>query len=456
MTSPIGSKWKSSEVAGSPAAVRPDNPCLAYLPKPISYDDAMDALTFEPFRQADGFLSSDAVANFATNEQARLLRAIILAIHYSVRERNPADFDFQKTLRSAAELVADTEDEHGHTVDVRHVTVKTDGPRGMFVSIPAEMGAETLIKLLRSAIGDKSTFFNVDTPFGRPLLVNHVQSVVFPFPPSGNANDFIDTALSVLDDIVGTSYADETTGPLRRTPGEVALALASLVIQHNIGAIFVPYITVNALSSSAALILLGALGLCSRLCGVAIVCLGSPGAAARIVELGGDLGPLYCKGEFFIAPLQPQELQWELLCEHLWANYFAKWFGPTYPSWFFTEVWSHTEGFTGVATKLARYVYELDEVTADALTKEMLASYATTALLMESAPLKAVKHVRLGRKTTRIGARRYGDWLPVPVAMATIPGADESYLDDQLMTLIGDGSWAREEFTSQQSEASQQ
>ncbi|WP_250481717.1 hypothetical protein [Caballeronia sp. NCTM5] len=456
MTPRIDQNWRDTEVADPQASAARRNPCMDYVPKPIGYDDSMDALTFEPCRQPDGFMSSDAVANFATSEQARLLQAIIKAIHYSTRERNPCDFEFQKVLLSAAQLVADTEDEHGHTVDVKHVSVKTAGSRGHFVSIPEEMGTETLIKLLQAAVGDASVFFNVDTPHGRPLLVNKVQSAVFPFPPSGNGNDFIDTALSVLDDTIGTSYAEETTGPLRRTPREVALALASIAIQHNIGVVFVPYITVNALTSSAAHVLLGALGLCSRLCGLPIVCVGSPGAAAKVVELGGNLAPLYSKGEFHITPLQPGEYQWELMCEHLWANYFARWFGPAqHPDWFFVEMWTHTEGFTGVATKLARYVYELDEVEEPTLTKEILTTYASKALLMEKAPLKAVKHVRLGRPTTRIGARRYGDWLPTSVEIASIPGADESYLDDQMMALIGDGSWQRQEFTSQQSQANQ-
>jgi hypothetical protein len=419
----------------------PNNPCLDYLPVWSGFDDAMDRLTVEPMRLGNGRMESDAVANFPTSVQAHLTRAIAEAMFFSTLERNPADFEYQRLMFNASAVLAETEDCHGHAISTKAISVRNDGARGIFVFMPAEMGQDTLVKAIEDYVGTESKWFYVNTPHRGPIEVNKVKSLTVRFPPNGSPKRFVKTLLHAIDSAAQTGYANETTGPFHRLPDECAFAMCVLCIQHNIGVILVPDITAKALEQTGASVLLGELSQFAKLSGVPLVCIGSTGAASRLVELGATAASLYSKGGVSIAALELDEAQWGLWTEYLWDNYLRFVFNHVMPDWLHKELWKHSCGHTEVATKLVRHIYERRELNAgEELTPELLSSFAEQALKLERAPLRAVAHVRANRPTARDGALRYADWIPLDTSIMAIPAVNESYSGSLLLPLIGEAS----------------
>jgi hypothetical protein len=401
----------------------------------------MDQLTVVPERLSDGRLQSDGTANFATEEQARLVLAIADGIYHSTLERNPADFEYQRLLMAASMLLSEVEDVHGHSIPALPIAVPNAGGRGIFVSIPAGMGQHTLVTAIERFVGTGAVSFDVETPRGMPIRVNKVKSLTVPFPPNGRPRRFISTVLRKLDDAVGTGFAAEISGPFHRGPEECALALAAMGIQQNLGILIVPFITAKAMAQAETALLLAELSQFTVLTGIVVLCIGSPGAASALIEHGEAVAPLFSKGGFSITSFNADDPQWGLWSEYLWDTYFSRAYGPEMPDWFAEKLRYHTHGHTDVATKLARHVHQaLETLSTAPLTPEHLAGFASKALVLEAKPLAALRHVAERGPTSRDGVRRFSDWLPLDVSLLALPTVDQSYDGTIMLPLMGEVS----------------
>ncbi|MFM0137854.1 hypothetical protein [Caballeronia grimmiae] len=423
-----------------PAGAR-SNPCLDYVQKWTDYADMLDRLTIVPERLRDGMLQSDATANFATEEQARLVQVVLSAIYYSTLERNPADFAFQNLLLAASNVLADTEDAHGRRIPTLPVSVPNAGARGFFVSIPAEMGQHTLVRAIEDIVGKGVAAFQVTTPSGMPIRVNRLKSLTVPFPSNASPKRFVNTLLHELDDAIGTGYANDATGPFHRNSSDCAIALSAMGIQQNLGLLIVPFITAGAMAQSASGVLLGELSQFATLTGIPVLCLGSPGAAAALHEHGSSAAALYSMGGTSIPAFRVDEPQWRLWAEYLWDTYFEPVFTHGIPDWFTENLWSHTLGHTDAATKLSRYVFSLrTTIPAGPLSQELLSELAEKALVLLRAPLNALRLTRQTSRASRAGVRRFADWLPLDVSILAIPSVTESYGDTLSLPLVGEAT----------------
>lgn len=416
------------------------NPSLDYVPEWEGFAATMDRLTVTPERLPDGRMESDGTANYATEEQARLILAITDAMRHSTLERNPADFEYQRLLMAASRLLADVDDAHGHSNDAWPLAVPNAGARGIFVSIPAGMGQHTLVNAIERYVGTDAPTFRVATRRGA-ATVNKVKSLTVPFPADGRPKTFVAKLLRKLDAAIGTGFAAENSGPFHRYPRECALALAAVGIQQNLGILIVPFITSKAVSQPEAGMLLAELSQFALLTGILVLCIGSPGAASALIEHGEAVAPLFSKGGFSITSLQRTAPQWGLWCVYLWDNYFSYVYGVERPSWFEGRLWDNTCGLTDYVTKLARYVYQKHEQPSSTpLTPELLDELAGQALVLEAKPLAALRHVANRGPTSRDGARRYADWLPLEVSLLAIPTVDQSYDSTVVLPLMGEVS----------------
>jgi len=236
------------------------NPALDYTPTWRGYDDAMDRLTYDPERLANGWMESDGTANFATEAQARLIQVLVTNVVQSRLERNPADFAYQARLYDSASFIADSEDAHGRSIQSLAIDVPTAGARGLFVSIPADMGEHSLVNSVERFIGTSSHRFYVDAQAGGRFDVSLVKSLTVPFPETGSPRSFVDTMLKKMDSVVNGGYSTHKTGPFHRDRDDLANAMSGLAIQHNLGALLVPNLTAKAVTQSAAWVLLGPVG----------------------------------------------------------------------------------------------------------------------------------------------------------------------------------------------------
>ncbi|KAF1038622.1 MAG: hypothetical protein GAK33_01958 [Burkholderia lata] len=414
-----------------PCGTGKHNPALDYTPTWRGYDDAMDRLTYDPERLANGWMESDGTANFATEAQARLIQVLVTNIVQSRLERNPADFAFQARLYDSASFIADSEDAHGRSIQSLAIDVPTAGARGLFVSIPADMGEHSLVNSVERFIGTSSHRFYVDAQAGGRFDVSLVKSLTVPFPETGSPRSFVDTMLKKMDSVVNGGYSTHKTGPFHRDRDDLANAMSGLAIQHNLGALLVPNLTVKAVTQSAAWVLLGALARFTDLSGIPIVCFGTTGAAVELYQYGKSLNSLRNKGGVSITAFRPEEAQWSLWAEYLWDNYFVFSFRHPMPEWFPNSLWHHTLGHTELATKLAAYAHGRREIEDCAvLDTELLKSYADVALELDIAPLTALRLIHSGKFTMRRGVpvRRYADWLPLDSALMTAPTIDETPL----------------------------
>ncbi|KVP54752.1 hypothetical protein WJ90_06065 [Burkholderia ubonensis] len=403
------------------------NPTLDYTPVWRGYDDAMEQLTFDPARTKSGLMESDGTANFATDAQARLVQALVTNITHSRLERNPADPLFQARLYDAASFIADSEDAHGRRTDSKVVDVPTSGARGLWVSIPADMGEQALVGAVQRVIGTSAHRFYVDAQAGGRFDVSIVRSLTVPFPETGSPRSFIDTLLKKMDFVVNDGSSTHRTGPFHRNWDDVANAMSSLAIQHNLGALLVPNLTAKAVRGSAAGVLLSALARFTELSGIPVVCFGTPGATAEIYTHGKALNSLRNKGAVSITAFRLDEAQWFMWAEYLWDNYFAFSFRHPMPDWFPAELWRLTSGLTELATKLSVYVYSLREIEPEEeLTQQLLSSYADVALQLDIRPLTALGLTQGGEFSTlgQGSARLYADWIPLESALTMALSVD--------------------------------
>ncbi|MFM0048305.1 hypothetical protein [Caballeronia grimmiae] len=423
------------------AMIAPNNPCLDYLPRWEGYKATIERMTIAPDRRPDGLMPTDAFANFPTQGQAQLARALSQAIGQSALERNPADFGYQQLLLRASMHLADTADVHGHSVPTLPISVRTAGPRGMFVSIPCAMGQHSFVTALENLVGTGSVTFDVDTPVGQPIRVNKLKSLTVEFPANGSPRRFIKTMLKKLDSAVMTGFSDEVKGAFHRSPEDCALSLAALGIQQNLGALLVTGITAKAMAQPGAPLVLMELGQFLVHTGIPVVCVGTPGVAMSLVELGASVSSLYSHGAYVITPFNAEDPHWGLYSEYTWQNYFEDVYGAKEPVWFGQQMLEHCAGHTELLVKVGRYVRDFHQKPSDAaLTPEALTCFANTALVMESKPLALLHMVRNKVPFSRGTAMRFADWLPLEAAMKLISLTDEPRYSPLLLPLIGEAS----------------
>ncbi|WP_322104844.1 hypothetical protein [Paraburkholderia sp. J41] len=417
------------------------NPCLNYVPQWDDHDSVADRMTIAPERGADGRIDSDASALFPTEALTELVKALAEAIFQSTQERNPADFAFQQLLMRASVHLADTADSHGHNIPALPISVRTAGPRGMFVSIPSAMGMHSFVAAVEDFVGTGSASFDVDTPTGQPIRVNRLKSLTVEFPPNGSPRRFVKTLLRKLDGVVITGFADEVRGAFHRNPEDCAHSLAALGIQQNLGVLLITGITAKAMAQSGAPLVLMELGQFATLTGIPVVCVGTPGAAASLVELGVSAASLYSHGACIIEPFGKEDPHWELYSEYTWQNYFADAFGAARPDWFVREMFTHCAGHTDLLFKLGRHVRDMDKGQwGNALTPEALNGFARKALVMECKALALVAMVKQKAKVSRVTAMRFADWLPIDSAMMLIAPNDEPMVSALLLPVMGEAS----------------
>jgi hypothetical protein len=279
------------------------------------------------------------------------------------------------------------------------------------------------------------------TPQGLPTLVYRVPCLTVPFPANASLRRFTKTLLREADLAVGTGYSRAGIGPFHRDPEEFGFALNALGIQFNLGLLIVSNIYSRDAAHCSAPVLFQALSQFTASTGIPVLCIGTPGAAAALVEHGAVMGPLCKKGSFEIAPLGPEEAQWELWVEYIWDSRFRATYPHDMPAWFKDAIWRRTLGFTEWVSKLGDYVYSLRENSmVEPLTDELLEEHAGKALALEQPAMAAIRHVRQKGPTTRYGVRRFGDWLPLRVSMLAIPTVSQTESGANMIPLMGEVS----------------
>ncbi|MFM0239837.1 hypothetical protein [Paraburkholderia phytofirmans] len=388
----------------APLDGRRHNPALDYTPVWRSRFDALKQLTFDPARAKSGLMESDGFPNFPTDAQVRLLYEVITNITHSRLERNPAAPSFQTTLYDASSFIADSEDVHGRRQNSPVVAVPTAGGRGVWVSIPAGHGEEAVVRAMERCIGTSAHRFYVGSSAGGQFDISIVKSLTVPFPSTGSPRTFVDTFLKKMDTAVNDGSSTYRTGPFRRDPDDVANAMSSLAIQHNLGALLVPNLTRKAVKGDAGGVLLGTLARFTEFSGIPVVCFATTAATTALQVHGNTAQPLR-RFSVSIPALRLDEDQWFFLADHLWENYFAYRFLHPMPDWFPAELWRHTLGLVEPATRLAAYAYTIGEIAPEAeLSVNLLEAYARVALELDVGMLTSLRFLASGQ----VPARNFG------------------------------------------------
>ncbi|TDY24562.1 hypothetical protein B0G81_5000 [Paraburkholderia sp. BL6665CI2N2] len=399
----------------APLNGRKHNPALDYTPLWRSRFDALKQLTFDPVRRKSGLMESDGFPNFPTDDQVRLFYELVTNITHSRLERNPADPLFQSRLYDAASFIADSEDVHGRRFNSPVVSVPTSGARGIWVSIPAGHGEQAVVSAIQRCIGTSAHRFYADSPAGGRFDISIVKSLTVPFPATGSPRTFVDTFLKQMDTAVSDGSSTYRTGPFRRDNDEVANAMSSLAIQHNLGALLVPNLTRKAVKGEAGGVLLGMLARFTELSGIPVVCFATT-AATTASDAHGKAVHALRRVPVSILALQLEDDQWFFLADYLWENYFRFRFSHPMPDWFLKELWRHTQGLIEPATKLAAYAYSIGEITRESeLNESLLEAYAHSALELDVGMLTSLRFLANGLVQSRnLGFRSdYADSFPL-------------------------------------------
>lgn len=402
---------------------RTRNPALDYTPVWWGEADAMKRLTFDPERTTSGLMSSDGLFNFPTKAQVRLARELVTYITHSRLERNPAEHEFQALLYRASNYVASPFDDRGRRVNLPVVAVPTSGSRGIWVSIPAGHGEEAVVRAIERVIGTSAHRFYVDASGGGEFDISIVKSLTVPFPESGSPRAFVDTYLKQMDSVVQDGSSTYQTGPFHRESNDVANAMSSHAIQHNLGALLVPGLTAAAIKGKAGGVLLGILARFTERSGIPVVCFATT-KATTAAEMHGSVVRALRKLGVSIVAFKHTDGEWHRLAEHLWEHFFSYRFSHAMPEWFVEELWRHSLGLVEPAQKLAEHAYSTGAFTPEPeLTVLLLEKYAHDALELDAGMLTSLMFLSSEHCTSRASGYTsdHADSFPLTVNIEHAP-----------------------------------
>jgi len=414
------------EVYAADHQVSIPNPCQALLPQVPSLAEAMQAMTRgRVVRDWNGDGATRPVPPdicIGNEELAALLTETTAAVRAGFNERNLADPEFRQLAQTAVTIANFPEDEGSRRLMHGQIVVPGAKPRGLLVIAQSRMGRRVWADIVHDKLGRTVQPIRVMVE-GRatgfwmlPVWRTH-------WPPNGSLKKFIRTALRDFDSATKMTYAWRVSTDFYRDKQDCRDCLNSLAIAYNVGLLIVERINTTDASSEAAREMWDFLGRFTRKTGIPVLCFATPGAAAALSEQSAAAGELSSSSVRWIAPEYKGSRRWQATARAIFDAYLRRPIFPDYPNWFEDALWEQSLGINGLAARICDHAdRKLKNEQLANLDLKVFIGLAQQALVLENPHLEAVKEIGTSKKLfSKVSVRRHGDWLPLNLAMKTVP-----------------------------------
>lgn len=414
----------SCTVKAGLTAVHTTNPSLLNVPEvPTTTLAISTMMRLQPIYEE----KNDSEAGFnrlgnlfvPTLSHASILQDVVSQVRGSYLGRDLRDPAYRKYIIASHTLVHGAYDRHGHALPVKSIIAPHAQARGVFVCAASQMGRTQLANQIETYLGRGSQIIRIDGSHDK-TFTDYVQLKVLrvQWPADGSLKHFTKNFLAAFDAEIGTDYSARERGPFSREHARVP-AICSLAAAVNLGILMVERINTKAAACPAAANTWDALGAFTRVTGIPVLCLATPGAAVGLVEQSGAIGDLV-SSQHIVRLQTSNSPNWMAITDTFFKAAIADARLPTMPGWFREALWRVASGHPGLAAKVCNAIARQKlSLPAWILTQSNFDEIAMDCLTLFRPHLEAAKAASSGGEFSAINIRRHGDWLPLNCVVKT-------------------------------------
>ncbi|MCX5543871.1 hypothetical protein M3A49_31055 [Paraburkholderia sp. CNPSo 3076] len=342
--------------------------------------------------------------------RASVLVSVIAQVRSSYRDRDLRTPAYRDHAIAAQHLL------HGgrgrHMIPIRFAVAPRAKPRGMVVACPVALGRKQLVDRVMLFIGDEPKVVRVTTTTGFTEYLQ-LPALRATWPIDGKLPGLAQGIIGAFDAAFHTAYAYSTHTPLFRER-DFLPAICALGVASNLGLLVIERINIQDTGTGADDSTWNALAQFTRMTGIPVLCLPTPGAAAvSLSKLPGARADLTAGGLIEIAPARaPYEAHWIAMCNAIFDTTIRLAGIPSMPAWLPDTAYELTLGYPGLLAKvLTAVALHLVALKTPAFSAEVLTKYGMRALRLDQPHIDAIRIIRQGGKFTSSSLIRYGDWL---------------------------------------------
>lgn len=395
------------------------NPLLANVPPVPTLREAMRLTEMVENYEGAPISSGEEITQRVSNvivtnaARARALMTVLEQVRSSYLDRDLRDQAYVNFTLTANYALHRKRDRRGYDLPLVFGIAPKARPRGILVAAPVRTGRRCLAKSIESLFRREAIPIRV--PGVRSGDVRYLQLPVIriQWPIDGKIHGLARNYVGAFDTVMGTDYARRSQSPFFRDR-DIIPALSALSIAANLGLLIVERINTLDASTRAAELTWDGLAQFTRMTGIPVLCLATPGAAvAGLSRLPGALGDLAPTGPIEILPSKnSQDNHWFDICLALYNATVGSIRQDHMPEWLPRAAYELTLGYPGILAKaLSHIALELNALRVTSFTEKVFHDYGKKALLLDQSHLNAVRIMRQGGEFTRASLFRHGDWL---------------------------------------------
>ncbi|MFP6560820.1 hypothetical protein WJ542_21335 [Paraburkholderia sp. B3] len=355
-------------------------------------------------------LSSVLVTNAA---RARVLMTVLEQVRSSYLARDLRDAGYRNFITSATYALHRRRDRCGYDIPLAFGIAPNARPRGIFVAAPVRTGRRSLAATIESLFRREA--IPVRLPGERNGFTDYMQLPVLriQWPIGGKIQGLARNYIGTFALAMNMDFGQRTQKLFFRDRDTVP-ALCALSIAANLGLLIVERINTIDASTQAAEVTWDGLAQFTRMTGVPVLCLATPGAAiAGLSKLPGALGDLAPTGPIEITPAPGYtDRHWNDVCRAQYDATIGSVHRGPMPDWLPKAAYEMTLGYPGILAKvLSAIALELHALKVTTFSPEIFNIYGKKALALDQNHLDAIRIIRQGAEYKRSSLYRYGDWL---------------------------------------------
>lgn len=387
-------------------------PCVPRLPEAMRLTELSESVDTTDW-SIEEIIAHQASHAFVTNATfARALMAVICQVRSSYRSRDLRTPECRGHAISANLLLHHTAARQRREVPSRFGVAPRAQPRGIMLAASVRMGRRSFAGIVQSQIGRGTRPFKVPVATGFTEYLQ-LRSLRIHWPIGGKLPALGQAYFGAIDAELDTDYAVRTHSPVFRE-SDVVPWMCALGVASNLGLLIVERINYCDAHTKAAESSWNALGEFTRVTGIPVLCLATPGAAAiGLSGLPGVVSDLTGAGLIEIAHCRSShDLHWIDICQAIYGNSLGVVCAHPMPSWLPDAAYDLTLGYPGaLARALTSIALQFSALKLTSLTAEIFMRYGRKALELDAPHLDAVRMFRQGGSYRPSSILRHADWL---------------------------------------------
>lgn len=403
-----------------------DNPLLESVPAVPTLLEAMRLTEVQETQDVTGWSAQELIAHQAANSfisdatRASVLVNVISQVRSSYRDRDLRDPRYRDYAISVNHLLHCNRVRREGSIPSRFSVAPRAKPRGIMVASPVGTGRRRLVDMVVSALGSEPRVTRISCATGFTEYFQ-LPALRMPWPIDGKQPGLGQAFIGAFDAAFHTEYATSTRTPLFRER-DVFPSICALAAASSLGLLVVERINVQDTGSYAADSTWNALAQFTRITGIPVLCLPTPGAAAvSLARLPGVAGELTAAGHAEIIPSRSaHEQHWIAVCRAIFDRTIRVAGIDSMPAWFPEAAYDLTLGYPGpLAKALTAIALRMVTLEVHAFTPEILSKYGKQALALQQPHLDAIRIIRGGGTYRPSTLVRHGDWLSLSQLAST-------------------------------------